>query len=141
MDIDASAVDRDAQLRLKQAQAMLDLFEADRQRAAVTLEEMKEWATAQDQELLQSRIDHYLEFESEVRRAGCRVRPVSPSIVPVSVLEPATNGPMVQNPEATDFALEAEIAIVIRRAGITSDNFSTLANHGGPRSWWRRLRW
>lgn len=46
--------------RLKQAQAMLKLFEADRKRAAVTLEEIKEWAHAQDDEQLQFRVDLFL---------------------------------------------------------------------------------
>jgi hypothetical protein len=48
-------------LRLEQAQAMLDLFEADRGRAAATLEELKEWACTQDNEHLQLRVDQFLE--------------------------------------------------------------------------------
>ena len=47
-------------LRLKQAQAMLTLFETDRGRAAATLEEIKEWAYTQDDEQLQSRVDRFL---------------------------------------------------------------------------------
>jgi hypothetical protein len=47
-------------LRLKQAQAMLDLFKADRGRAAATLEELKEWARAQNDERLQFRVDQFL---------------------------------------------------------------------------------
>ena len=39
-------------LRHKQAQAMLDLFEVDCGRAAVTLEEIKEWASSQQDEEL-----------------------------------------------------------------------------------------
>jgi hypothetical protein len=46
--------------RHKQAQAMLDLFEKDRGQAAVALEEVKEWAYAQDNEHLQSRVDQFL---------------------------------------------------------------------------------
>jgi prefoldin subunit 5 len=37
-------------LRLKQAHAMLNLFETDCKRAAATLEEIKEWAYAQEDE-------------------------------------------------------------------------------------------
>ena len=47
-------------LRLKQAQAMLNLFETDRGRVAVTLEEIKEWAYTQDHEQLQFRVDQFL---------------------------------------------------------------------------------
>jgi hypothetical protein len=47
-------------LRLKQAHAMLDLFETDCGRAAVTLEEIKEWAYAQEDEQLRSRVDQFL---------------------------------------------------------------------------------
>ena len=47
-------------LRLKQAQAMLDLFEADRGRAAAALEELKEWACAQNDEHLRFRVDQSL---------------------------------------------------------------------------------
>jgi len=47
-------------LRLKQAHAMLDLFETDCKRAAVTLEEIKEWAYAQEDERLRSRVDKLL---------------------------------------------------------------------------------
>jgi hypothetical protein len=54
-------------LRLTQAQAMLDLFEEDRGRAAVALEEVKEWAYAQNIELLQFRVDQFLS-QSEGRR-------------------------------------------------------------------------
>jgi hypothetical protein len=137
MTTDARDADADAQLRVRQAQAMLDLYEADRRRAAVTLEELKEWANAQDQEHLQSRVDRYLEYESEVRRVGCRVRPVSPSII--SVLEPRTNGALVQRErDGPGFALEAEIAIVIRGGGNGSDRISAFADQGSRRTWWRR---
>jgi len=47
-------------LRLKQAKALLDLFEADRGRAAVALEEVKEWAYAQNNGHLQFRVDQFL---------------------------------------------------------------------------------
>jgi len=47
-------------LRLKQAHAMLNLFETDCKRAAVTLEEIKEWAYAQEDERLRSRVDQLL---------------------------------------------------------------------------------
>jgi hypothetical protein len=47
-------------LRLKQAHAMLNLFEADFGRAAVTLEEIKEWAAAQQDEQLRSRVDQFI---------------------------------------------------------------------------------
>jgi hypothetical protein len=46
--------------RLKQAQAMLTLFEADRGRAAVNLEEIREWAFAQDDEQLRHRMGVFL---------------------------------------------------------------------------------
>jgi hypothetical protein len=46
--------------RLKQAHAMLNLFETDCGRAAVTLEEIKEWAYAQGDEQLRSRVDQFL---------------------------------------------------------------------------------
>jgi hypothetical protein len=44
-------------LRHKQAQAMLDLFEVDRGRAAVTLDEIKEWASSQQDDELCSRVE------------------------------------------------------------------------------------
>jgi hypothetical protein len=47
-------------LRLKQAHAMLNLFETDFGRAAVTLKEIKEWAYAQEDEQLRSRVDQFL---------------------------------------------------------------------------------
>jgi hypothetical protein len=46
--------------RLKQAHAMLNLFETDFGRAAITLEEIKEWAAAQEDEQLRSRVDQFL---------------------------------------------------------------------------------
>jgi hypothetical protein len=47
-------------LRLKQAHAMLNLFETDFGRPAVTLEEIKEWTYAQEDEQLPSRVDQLL---------------------------------------------------------------------------------
>ena len=47
-------------LRLKQAHAMLNLFETDFGRPAVTLEEIREWARAQEDEQLRSRVDQLL---------------------------------------------------------------------------------
>jgi hypothetical protein len=44
-------------LRRKQAQPMLDLFEADCGREAITLDEIKEWASAQQDGKLQLRIE------------------------------------------------------------------------------------
>ena len=104
------------ELRLKQAQAMLDLFEGDRQQAAATLEELREWANAQDQEHLQFRVDHYVQFESEARRMGCRVRPASRNIPPV--LESCTDSALVPDRDAAAFALEAEIAMIVKDAGV-----------------------
>jgi hypothetical protein len=47
-------------LRLKQAHAMLDLFETDFGRPAVTLGEIKQWAYAQEDEQLRSRVAQLL---------------------------------------------------------------------------------
>src|SRR3974390_1495097 len=47
-------------LRLKQAHAMLNLFETDFRRPAATLEEIKEWAHAQEDEQLRSRVGQLL---------------------------------------------------------------------------------
>ena len=47
-------------LRLKQAHAMLNLFEMDFGRPAVTIEEIKKWAHAQEDEQLRSRVDQLL---------------------------------------------------------------------------------
>jgi hypothetical protein len=47
-------------LRLKQAYAMLNLFETDLGRVPVTLEEIKEWAAAQEDEQLRSSVDRFL---------------------------------------------------------------------------------
>ena len=41
----------------KKAQAMLDLFKADCGRAAVTLDEVKEWASAQRDDELRLRVE------------------------------------------------------------------------------------
>jgi hypothetical protein len=43
--------------RLKQAQAMLDLFAADCGRAALTLDEIKEWASVQKDDQLRLRVE------------------------------------------------------------------------------------
>jgi hypothetical protein len=47
-------------LRLKQAQAMFELFEADCDRAAVTLDEIKEWASTQEDDQLRLRVERLL---------------------------------------------------------------------------------
>ena len=47
-------------LRLKQADAMLQLFAVDRGRAPLTLDEIREWAYAQDDNQLQGRVDQFL---------------------------------------------------------------------------------
>ena len=47
-------------LRLKQAHAVFNLFETDLGRPAITLEEIKEWAHAQEDEQLRSRVDQFL---------------------------------------------------------------------------------
>jgi len=46
--------------RLKKAHALLNLFERDCKRVAGTLEEIKEWACAQEDEQLRSRVDQLL---------------------------------------------------------------------------------
>jgi hypothetical protein len=51
-------------LRRKQAQAMLDLFEVDRGRAAVTLDEIKEWASPQQDDELYSRVQRLVSQSS-----------------------------------------------------------------------------
>jgi hypothetical protein len=108
-------IDYAAELRLQQAQAMLDLFEADRQRAAVTLGELREWANAQNEDHLSFRVNQYLEYESVIRRMASRARPASPRIPPV--LEWCAKGAVVQRNVALDaaaFALEVEIATIMR---------------------------
>ncbi len=80
MPTEETDVDRDVEWRLKQAQAMLDLFEGDRRRAAVTLEELREWASAQNENHLQFRVNRHLEYESVIGRMACRARPSSPRI-------------------------------------------------------------
>ena len=59
LDEEIDSADRKT-LRLKQAQAMLDLFETDCGRAAVALDDIKEWAYAQDDGQLQFRVDQFL---------------------------------------------------------------------------------
>ena len=51
-------------LRRKQAQAMLDLFEVDRGRAAVTLDEIKKWASSQQGDELGSRVERLVSQSS-----------------------------------------------------------------------------
>jgi hypothetical protein len=51
-------------LRFKQAQAMLDLFEADCGRAALTLDEIKEWASAQQNDQLLLRVQSLISQSS-----------------------------------------------------------------------------
>jgi hypothetical protein len=50
--------------RTRQAQALLTLFQADCGRAAVTLEEIKEWVWAQGDDRLQYRIQLQLSSSS-----------------------------------------------------------------------------
>jgi hypothetical protein len=50
--------------RFKQAQAMLDLFEADCGRAALTLDEIKEWASAQQNDQLLLRVQSLISQSS-----------------------------------------------------------------------------
>jgi hypothetical protein len=54
---------RDAEewFRREQARAMLDLFEEDRGRKPGTLEEVREWATTQDDEHLKFRMNRRLD--------------------------------------------------------------------------------
>ena len=58
---DETDINGDAQLRRKQEKAMLDLFEWDRRRAAVTLAEIREWAAAQNEDHLLFRVSRHLE--------------------------------------------------------------------------------
>ena len=51
-------------LRHKQARAMLALFEVDRGRAAVTLDEIKEWASSQQDDDLCSRVERLVSQSS-----------------------------------------------------------------------------
>ena len=143
-------IDYVAEPRLQQAQAMLDLFEADRQRAAVTLEELREWANAQNEDHLSFRVNQYLEYESVIRRMASRARPASPRISPAianaiddavgvrvtelplnPVLEWCANGAVAQRNVALDaaaLALEVETATIIRQAGAISDNTTSDAD-------------
>jgi hypothetical protein len=58
LDRDMDKLEPDSKhLRRKQAQAMLDLFEADSGRAALTLDEIKEWASAQQEDGLRLRVE------------------------------------------------------------------------------------
>jgi hypothetical protein len=137
--MDGTDAERDAQLRLKQAQAMLDLFEGDRRRAAVTLEELREWANAQDNEHLHLRVKNYLDYESEVLRAGSRARPTSRqhlalgSYVGSNVLE------RNRSLDAAALALEAEIASTLKQAKLVPEVITTDNDQRGRRPWWRRF--
>jgi hypothetical protein len=51
---------RTEELLRKQAQAMLDLYEADHGRAAITLEEIKQWAYRQNDDNLRCRLERFL---------------------------------------------------------------------------------
>jgi hypothetical protein len=135
MPADEPEVDLDAELRRKQAQAMLDLFEGDRRRAAVTLEELREWASAQNEDHLQFRVNRYLKYEDVIgRMAG---RPTSPRIPPAP--ESGAGGAVAQrNVDAAAFALEAEIATITGEAGVVSDDIANDADRRGRRPWWRR---
>jgi hypothetical protein len=59
MEIDMTQPDAIG-LRLKQADAMLQLFAVDRGRAPLTLDEIREWAYAQDDNQLQVRVNQFL---------------------------------------------------------------------------------
>jgi hypothetical protein len=97
---------------------VLDLFEADRQRAAVTLEELRQWSNAQNEDHLSFRVNQYLEYESVIRRMASRVRPASPRIPPANDAVAQRNVAL----DAAAFALEVETATIIRQAGVVSDN-------------------
>jgi hypothetical protein len=115
---------------------MLDLFEGDRRCAAVTLEELREWASAQNEDHLQFRVNRHLEYESVIRRMASRARPASPRIPPV--FDRCAGSVAAQRNAALDaaaFALEVEIATIIRQAGVVSDNITNDADQG------ERLRW
>jgi hypothetical protein len=133
-------VDRAAELRRKQAQAMLDLFEGDRRRAAVTLEELREWASAQYEDHLQFRVNRHLEYQRVIRRMASRAGPASPRTPPV--FEWCASSAMAQRNAALDaaaFALEVEIATIIRQAGVVSHNITNDADQRERRPWWRCL--
>jgi hypothetical protein len=53
-------IDRDMEWRLKQAQAVLDLFEKDCGRRAATMAEVRHWAGAQNRQHLQFRVKRRL---------------------------------------------------------------------------------
>jgi hypothetical protein len=55
-----TVVDRNAEWRLQQVRALLYLFEHDCRRQAATLEEVREWACAQDQLHLRFRLIHHI---------------------------------------------------------------------------------
>jgi hypothetical protein len=55
-------VDPEKWLLREQARIMLELFEEERQQPAATMDEIREWANAQDQETLKFRIDRRLDI-------------------------------------------------------------------------------
>ena len=57
--------DSEKWLLKEQAQAMLDLFEEDHGRAPATLEEVREWAKAQNEEQLKFRVNRRLDVVLE----------------------------------------------------------------------------
>ncbi len=61
-DKDDIHCDAEKWLQKEQAQAMLDLFEQDCGRTPATLEEVREWACAQGDERLVSRVNRRLDF-------------------------------------------------------------------------------
>jgi hypothetical protein len=60
MPNEETLVHRDAEWRLQQARALLDLFEHDCGRPAATLDEVREWACAQEQVHLRFRLTQHL---------------------------------------------------------------------------------
>ena len=57
--------DSEKWLLKEQARAMLDLFEEDRGRTPATLEEVREWAKAQNEEQLKFRVNRRLDVVLE----------------------------------------------------------------------------
>ena len=58
--------DSEKWLLKEQARAMLDLFEEDHGRTPATLEEVREWARAQNDEHLKFRVNHCLDVVPDV---------------------------------------------------------------------------
>jgi hypothetical protein len=67
-------------LRRKQAKAMLELFEADCGRAAVTLNEIKAWASAQQENQLRSRVERRV--SRDMRADGNQQQPDGAALKP-----------------------------------------------------------